>query len=157
VLAHDKIGGFLGIAMVAFEQKDAAMKAHAAYNGRIVDGRTPIRIDLIVDARSVGAVTIPTRPRTLADRLGPPASTSSADIVMNGTATKRIPTAPRAKNNSLVQRVSQRIVAQPQPRPKVKKPPKRLQRKTQADLDRELDAWLAEAPPKPTPAAHAHG
>ncbi|KAJ7065012.1 hypothetical protein C8F01DRAFT_1129131 [Mycena amicta] len=63
-LVHNSQGHSKGMAVVVFQRPGDAAIAQAKYNGRTVDGRKPLRIQVMVDA-----VPEPQAPPTLFDRL----------------------------------------------------------------------------------------
>jgi len=81
-LSYDAKGNSKGIASVSFTKRGDASKAFAQYNGRLVDGKRPMKIEIIVD---------PARPPTLSQRVAPaPIATPAPPMsgaAANGAAT----------------------------------------------------------------------
>jgi len=80
-LHYDASGRSKGIATVTFQKKGDGAKAFQQYNNRLIDGKRPMKIEIVVD---------PSRPLPLASRVAPaPAATKAA--------TPRTGTAPRGR------------------------------------------------------------
>ncbi|KAF7316235.1 RNA annealing protein [Mycena indigotica] len=58
-----------GMAVVSFQRPGDARKAQERFSGSMIDGRRPIRIQIIVDEAAPEATATPTRTPTLFDRL----------------------------------------------------------------------------------------
>ncbi|KAF8191803.1 hypothetical protein BJ912DRAFT_1021980 [Pholiota molesta] len=156
-LVYNSQGKSKGMAVVWFQRPGDALVARAKYNGRVVDGRRGIKIEIMVDSDMPTArpQAVPPTP-TLFDRLAPPPTqTTAAAPSQNNTP---VPTGPR-------QHVQPKPAAPPKPLPtaavkeapipprrfKAKKGPKRLKKRqravtTVADLDKEMEDYRASAP-----------
>ncbi|KAJ3509228.1 hypothetical protein NLJ89_g5334 [Agrocybe chaxingu] len=144
-LVYNSQGRSKGMAIVTFQRPGDAAIAQAKYDGRVVDGRRAIKIELMVDKSSV-PLSGPPPTLTLLNRLAP------APTPPNGVApSTSTPTAPRVPARPQTQR-SVPIVkpaAIPPRRIKQKKGPKRLKKReavTVADLDKEMEDYRAAAP-----------
>jgi len=70
-LSYDASGRSKGVAAVTFSKKGDANKAYQQYHNRLIDGKRPMKIEIVVD---------PSRPLPLASRVAP------AVVVTNGAA-----------------------------------------------------------------------
>jgi THO complex subunit 4 len=69
-LHYDSAGRSKGVATVLFSRKGDGTKAFQTYNNRLIDGKRPMKIEIVVD---------PTAPVPLAQRVAPaPAATATA-------------------------------------------------------------------------------
>ncbi|KIM47157.1 hypothetical protein M413DRAFT_270472 [Hebeloma cylindrosporum] len=147
-LVYNSQGKSKGMAVVWFQRPGDALVARAKYDGKIVDGRRPIKIEILLDGTPSPAAAQVAPPRTLLNRLEPASpATSTQQILVQAAASK---SAPRPLN------VTPRAVpapAKPVPIPprrfRQKKGPKRLKKKepvTVADLDKEMEDYRASAP-----------
>ncbi|KIK98588.1 hypothetical protein PAXRUDRAFT_133911 [Paxillus rubicundulus Ve08.2h10] len=78
-LHHDSVGRSKGVAAIHFQRKGDGTKAYQQYNNRLIDGKRPMKIEIVVD---------PARPapfQSLASRVAPPpaAAAASASAVPN--------------------------------------------------------------------------
>ncbi|KAF8888552.1 hypothetical protein BD779DRAFT_1523636 [Infundibulicybe gibba] len=75
-LHYDSAGRSKGVAAVHFQHKGDGTKAYQQYNNRLIDGKSPMKIEIVVDpARPV--------PQSLASRVAP-----AAQATTNGAQTK---------------------------------------------------------------------
>ncbi|KAK1228124.1 hypothetical protein PQX77_008859 [Marasmius sp. AFHP31] len=162
---YNSAGKSKGMAVVSFQRPGDALVAQGKYDGKFVDGRRPIKIEIISDTRTILSsttstpVATPPQPPSLFDRIekkttSPPTGPSS----MNGTHINGV------KNNHSLPRqaaAAAKIVAStPQgstssqvpvpPRRRIKKGPKRLKKqlprsKTAEELDKEMEDYRAAA------------
>ncbi|KAG6333214.1 hypothetical protein ID866_5869, partial [Astraeus odoratus] len=117
------------------------------YDGKFVDGRRPIKIEIIVDSdHDVPKPTAPATP-SLLNRLGgvlasksSPANAAPVPAPNHAPNNARAPAPP----NSLAPRVAPRPVITSIPRRRQKKGPKRV-KKSRAQLDQEMEDYRAEA------------
>ncbi|KAL1695791.1 hypothetical protein GGG16DRAFT_108962 [Schizophyllum commune] len=68
-LVYNSQGHSKGMAIVAFQRKGDAAVARAKYHGKVVDGRRPILIEIIVDDDAPSAAA-PAGPPSLIERIG---------------------------------------------------------------------------------------
>ncbi|KAI4522486.1 hypothetical protein K525DRAFT_198717 [Schizophyllum commune Loenen D] len=68
-LIYNSQGHSKGMAIVAFQRKGDAAVARAKYHGKVVDGRRPILIEIIVDDDAPSAAA-PAGPPSLIERIG---------------------------------------------------------------------------------------
>ncbi|OBZ65642.1 mRNA export protein mlo3 [Grifola frondosa] len=147
-MVYNSQGKSKGMAVVSFQRPGDAVIARGKYNGKIVDGRRPIKIEIIVDEDGPQKIVTPPpnlQVPSLLQRLGatiPPPAQSIAK-------TMNPPTEPRKQS---VVRVLPTGPRQPVTNPKVrlrtKKGPKRiqkLQKKSLAELDQEMEDYRANA------------
>jgi len=86
-LNYDQHGKSKGIATVTFARKGDGSKAHTQYNNRLIDGKRPMKIEMVLG---------PAPPPTLAQRVAPaPAATAVQAAARNAQKTRRAPR-PRA-------------------------------------------------------------
>ncbi|KAL0959671.1 hypothetical protein HGRIS_011370 [Hohenbuehelia grisea] len=71
-LHYDASGRSKGIAAVQFTRKGDGHKAFQQYNSRLIDGKRPMRIEILVDPRVAA-------PATLAARVAPAATAAATD------------------------------------------------------------------------------
>ncbi|KAI0676538.1 hypothetical protein C8Q78DRAFT_28837 [Trametes maxima] len=154
-IVYNSQGKSKGMAVVTFARPGDAAVARAKYNGKIVDGRRPIKIEIIVDEDDARKpAPPPTAAPSLLDRLSP----------------QRVPTQgpiqPNAKQAPLQGKKPATLPPTPAHTPKVrlrsKKGPRRLnkqrqqgqqpqhprqlpKKKTVEDLDREMEEYKARA------------
>ncbi|KAI9063740.1 hypothetical protein FKP32DRAFT_1592145 [Trametes sanguinea] len=150
-MVYNSRGQSKGMAVVTFARGGDASVARAKYNRKIVDGRRPIMIELVVDddeARPAQA-SRPSAPSLLQRISLPPAAQAAAQS--NG----RKPAAPQAKGGNAAG-AAPPAATNPRKRLRAKKGPRRLnkqqqqarqpqKKKTAEDLDREMEEYRARA------------
>ncbi|KAJ8516252.1 hypothetical protein ONZ45_g6404 [Pleurotus djamor] len=142
-----KNGKSKGMAVVSFIRAGDAVVARTKYNGKIVDGRKPIKVEIIVDndlpATTTPSPTIP----SLFSRLGP--STPTANNAPKPHVQVNLP--PKTASTPNPQTSRPAVSTQVPPKRRVKKGPRRLNKrqplasKSKEDLDKEMDDYLASA------------
>jgi THO complex subunit 4 len=144
-LVYNSQGRSKGMAVVWFQRPGDALVARAKYHGKIVDGRRPIKIEILLDDNPA-----PKPPQTLLNRLAPAAPVRQTQGIRVPPAEVSTSTLPRP-----LKATPQTTSAQAKPTPipprrlRQKKGPKRLKKreqKTVADLDKEMDEYRASAP-----------
>ncbi|KAF7325341.1 RRM domain-containing protein [Mycena venus] len=120
-LHYDANGRSKGVATVIFSKKGDGNRAFAQYNNRLIDGRRPMKIEIVVDPSR------PAPPATLASRVAPAPAASAA-----ATNTPRAG-APRGRGGGRRGRGG---------RSKGERTPK-----TAADLDAEMEDYTASSAP----------
>jgi len=127
-LHYDSNGRSKGVATVIFQKKGDGNKAYQQYNNRLIDGKRPMKIEVVVDPSRLAPIP------TLASRVAPAENTTP---VANGTqAARSRGGAPRGRGKRLGTR-------------KTERPPK-----TAEDLDAEMEDYTASnAAPAVTAAA----
>jgi len=145
-LVYNSQGNSKGMAVVTFQRPGDALAAQAKYDGKIVDGRRPIKIEIISDGASSSIPRGPPPVPTLLNRLGL-ANTIITGLPTNPGPNLVTPTAPRSVP------FHPRLAVKPAPIPprriRQKKGPNRLKKKqplTIDDLDRDMEAYRAAAP-----------
>ncbi|KAJ7666180.1 hypothetical protein DFH06DRAFT_984817 [Mycena polygramma] len=159
-LIYNSQGKSKGMAVVAFQRPGDAVIAREKYDGKIVDGRRPIKIEVIVESgASVPTLPIariaPPQPPTLFDRLqhkGPaPGSSKAVPVAPAGGPA---PIQPRRQQPTAPPRPATPYNANfPVPIPprrfRTKKGPKRLKKKWEArskeQLDRDMEDYRAQS------------
>ncbi|KAF7791638.1 hypothetical protein EIP86_002658 [Pleurotus ostreatoroseus] len=125
-----------GMAIITFQRSEDAMVARKKYNGKIIDGRRPIKIEIIKDEDEV--VKPAPAPPTLLDRIGlsVPATTTTTTPKAPAATTKPVKKAQVVNSNKNALK----------PR-RQKKGPKRLKKTplTAAELDAEMEEYRAHA------------
>ncbi|KAJ7485301.1 hypothetical protein FB451DRAFT_1337579 [Mycena latifolia] len=164
-LIYNSQGKSKGMAVVAFQRPGDAAIARAKYDGKIVDGRRPIKIEVIVEsgASFPSAPSTPPPPPTLFDRLqtkGPVPGPSKVSTIPGAPGPMSLrfaaPTQPRRHPNQPA----------PPPRPatpynatfpapipprrfRTKKGPKRLKKqwesRSKEQLDRDMEDYRAQS------------
>ncbi|KAH0835905.1 hypothetical protein J3R83DRAFT_9800 [Lanmaoa asiatica] len=140
-LIYNSQGRSKGMALVSFQRSGDAAVARAKYDGKYIDGRRPIKIEIVVDSThpAVSPPPAQTQP-SLLGRLGgtivnPPLSIPPHNHVPNGTLA---PPGPRKQRP---------VFSAPlavTPRRRQKKGPRRV-KKTLAQLDQEMEDYRAAA------------
>ncbi|KAI0642589.1 hypothetical protein C8Q79DRAFT_1002966 [Trametes meyenii] len=158
-MVYNSQGKSKGMAVVTFARPGDAAVARAKYNGKIVDGRRPIKIEIIVDEDDARkpAPPLPATP-SLLDRLSPQRAPAQGPAQSNAK-----PTIPQGKNAALNAAPPPAAPAHnPKVRLRSKKGPRRLnkqrqqgqvaqqprqppKKKTAEDLDREMEEYKARA------------
>ncbi|KIM60645.1 hypothetical protein SCLCIDRAFT_1216708 [Scleroderma citrinum Foug A] len=150
-LIYNSQGRSKGMAIVAFQRPGDAEVARAKYDGKFVDGRRPIKIEIIVDSQAAPAPPKPPpqAPPSLLNRLGGvvPANGMPANAAPPISAPNHAPNKVQAKSPQ--KPLAPRVVPRPQPvavaaapRRRQKKGPKRV-KKSRAQLDQEMDQYRA--------------
>ncbi|KAI0656951.1 hypothetical protein C8Q70DRAFT_935288 [Cubamyces menziesii] len=146
-MVYNSQGRSRGMAVVTFARTGDAAVARAKYNGKIVDGRRPIKIELIVDEDAVrrAAPPAPAVP-SLLDRLSGPKPTQGAThpnarqpAAQPGKGTGAATPAHNPKVRLRAKKGPRRLNKQ---RQQAKQPPKK---KTAEELDREMEEYKARA------------
>ncbi|KAL0960033.1 hypothetical protein HGRIS_011681 [Hohenbuehelia grisea] len=148
-----------GMAVVTFQRSGDAAAARAKFHGKIVDGRRPIKIEIVVDSEKAPASAPPPPP-------GPPSLFSRLSAPVNGKTTtspamsapaspRPINVTPRAANPPRAAPPVRANQSQPIPIPprkvRQKKGARRLnkrvkpEKKTKEDLDKEMEDYQAQA------------
>ncbi|KAF9010157.1 hypothetical protein BDQ17DRAFT_1234813 [Cyathus striatus] len=160
-LLYNSQGRSKGMAIVQFQRASDATAARAKYNGKIVDGRTPIKIEIIYDGAPV--------------TVAPNASPAPQPSLLSRLGLQKPPTpSPRAGHTKAAQQAagapvyfppaSAAVPIDPPRRQRLKKGAKRVNKGVAAvsaaiavanlrsraklnvkDLDAEMDAYRAEA------------
>lgn len=120
-LHFDSAGRSKGVAAVTFARKGDGNKAYSQYNNRLIDGKRPMKIEILVD---------PSRPQTLAERVAPVAAVAAA----GGAQAQPARTKGAAGRGRGRGRVGARKTANKTP-------------KSVADLDAEMEDYTASNAP----------
>ncbi|KAF7325873.1 RRM domain-containing protein [Mycena kentingensis (nom. inval.)] len=115
-LHYDANGRSKGTATVVFKQKGDGNRAFTQYNNRLIDGKRPMKIEIVSD---------PAKPAPLASRVGPPQVAKGAAANAVKTASTRGRGGRRGRGGA---------------RAKVERKPV-----TAADLDAEMEDWTASS------------
>jgi len=115
-LHYDANGRSKGVASVIFQKKGDGNKAYQQYNNRLIDGKRPMKIEVVVDPSRLAPTP------SLASRVAPVENTA---VVTNGTQTARTRGVPRGRGR----RQGTRKTERPQ--------------KTVEDLDAEMEDYTA--------------
>ncbi|KAL0064430.1 hypothetical protein AAF712_008594 [Marasmius tenuissimus] len=167
---YNSAGKSKGMAVVSFQRPGDALVAQGKYDGKFVDGRRPIKIEIISDTSTILSststpVAAPPQPPSLFDRIEKKtASTPTGPSSINGTQSMNGTHINGVKNNHSLPRqaaAAAKIAAgTPQgstpsqipipPRRRIKKGPKRLKKqlprsKTAEELDKEMEDYRAGA------------
>ncbi|RPD55997.1 hypothetical protein L227DRAFT_579211 [Lentinus tigrinus ALCF2SS1-6] len=156
IMVYNSQGKSRGTAIVSFTRPGDAVVARAKYNGKIVDGRRPIKIEIITDeddARKTAPAPAPAGPPSLLDRIAPAnprqAVAAAGAPVVNGQ--KKVATTPvsgkvhlRTKKGPrrLNKQRGQQQAVQQQQQQRQQQPAKQKQNpKTREELDAEMDDY----------------
>ncbi|PCH35064.1 hypothetical protein WOLCODRAFT_27614 [Wolfiporia cocos MD-104 SS10] len=83
-LHYDSTGRSKGVAAVHFQRRGDGTKAFQQYNNRLIDGKRPMKIEIVVDP------TRPAPPASLASRVAPaPVAAAPTEGVRNGGRPRR--------------------------------------------------------------------
>ncbi|KAF9528687.1 hypothetical protein CPB83DRAFT_766388 [Crepidotus variabilis] len=139
-VVYNSQGRSKGMAVVTFQRAGDAAVARAKYHGKVVDGRRPIQIELMVENLPVVKTPPINPPNTLLSRIAP--------APMSTAPTKKV--VPVAPVTHFTSRVAPALVAPasiPPRRVRTKKGPKRLNKRavTAEDLDQEMEDYRAAA------------
>ncbi|KAJ6627828.1 hypothetical protein B0H10DRAFT_1992089 [Mycena sp. CBHHK59/15] len=161
-LIYNSQGKSKGMAVVAFQRSGDAAIARSKYDGKIVDGRRPIKIEVIIESNSPEPLT-PRQPPSLFDRLqnkGATQGPSNTPHIVGGRGPISLrfatPTQPRRNPNQHTQPprpATPYATTFPAPIPprryRAKKGPKRLKKfyesKSKEQLDREMEDYRAQS------------
>lgn len=170
-VVHDARGMTKMAAVASFVDPAHAAKAVELYNGKVIDGKEPIRVEQVgvnpkarpppppppsgpsahrPNLRHPVASTSQSNPPPVANSLlnrvsQAPAPTTSLLARVSPRAVPPAPSRPMAPRKPQTQPLN--VTPHPPPKPKrfVKKGPKRLQKVTQLQLENELDQWRNSA------------
>ncbi|KAJ3550874.1 hypothetical protein NM688_g4981 [Phlebia brevispora] len=137
-IVYNSQGNSKGMAIVTFQRREDAMAARKKYNGKIIDGRRPIKIEIVKDEDDASKPP-PAAPPSLLQRIGLAVGPAAVAAPSNGA----VPPAPTTKKAQPV-----RVPASKPLKPrKQKKGPKRLKKVslTVAQLDAEMEEYRAHA------------
>ncbi|EJF57379.1 hypothetical protein DICSQDRAFT_111837 [Dichomitus squalens LYAD-421 SS1] len=149
LMVYNSQGRSRGMAVVAFARPTDAAVARAKYNGKIVDGRRPIKIEIVTDddqPRNAAPAPAIAQPSLLA-RLGPVPPTTANVLQVNGKKANAQPAAVPASRPAAVP------AAQPKARTRTKQGARRLKKQrrpkpmTAAELDAQIEEYLANRAP----------
>ncbi|KAF8531143.1 hypothetical protein JB92DRAFT_250045 [Gautieria morchelliformis] len=126
-IVYNSNGRSKGMAVVNFQRSGDAAEARRKYNGKIIDGRRPLKIELITDPPDA-----PVKVKSLAERLERPIAKGTT----NSNAHNLNPPGPTARVPNVTPQTQRR---------KFKKGPRRL-KKSVEQLDREMETYMAAAP-----------
>jgi len=139
-LIYNSQGKSKGMAVVTFQRPGDAAAARAKYNGKIVDGRRPLKIEIVVDSTLPNIVPTYIETPSLLARLG-----GGANAVNKGAGVVPPPTQPRRVPQS---GPSPNTAPQPPRRVRYKKGPKRIKKTAQVtkdQLDKDMEDYRASA------------
>ncbi|KAI0760125.1 hypothetical protein C8Q74DRAFT_203652 [Fomes fomentarius] len=167
LLVYNSQGKSRGMAIVSFSRPGDATVARAKYNGKIVDGRRPIKIEIVADdnddARKPPAPT-PSAVPSLLNRISPPtpaqaAAAARAAPPVNGQKKAPAPASnapipptkvrlrtkkgPRRLNKQRGQQQANQQQQQGQKQQNAKQTKPKPKSKTREELDREMEEYRA--------------
>jgi len=148
-LVYNSQGNSKGMAVVTFQRPGDALAAQAKYDGKIVDGRRPIKIEIISEGVSSPILRVPPPTLTLLNRLSPANTLTTRPLTENihPEPSPATPTGPRSV--MFHPRVAAvKAASVPPIKMRQKRGPKRLKKRapTVDDLDREMEEYRAAAP-----------
>jgi THO complex subunit 4 len=133
-LHYDSAGRSKGVAAVHFQRKGDGTKAYQQYNNRLIDGKRPMKIEIVVDPAR------PAPPQSLASRVAPPPAAAAAAAA---TAAGVVPHARAARPAVRGARRGRGRGRKTNERPQ----------KSVADLDAEMEDYTASNVTAPAAAA----
>ncbi|KAI8976672.1 hypothetical protein BD414DRAFT_446192 [Trametes punicea] len=149
-MVYNPQGRSRGMAVVTFARAGDAAVARAKYNGKIVDGRRPIKIELVVDEDDVRPAPppAPAMPSLLQRLSAPTPSRATAlpnarQLVGPTVSTVESQPATNPKKRLRAKKGPRRLNKQRQQLQQAKQPPP--PKKTAEDLDREMEEYRASA------------
>ncbi|KAM5531235.1 hypothetical protein V8D89_015101 [Ganoderma adspersum] len=163
LMVYNSQGKSRGMAVVAFARPGDAAVARAKYNGKIVDGRRPIKIEIVTDEESPrnsapAAVGAPAQP-SLLSRLAKPtpaqaaAATNVAPQINGRKALAQVqnaqaaPVAPPPRDRVRQKRGAGRLKKQRAQQGQQQQAQHRKQKsKTREELDAEMEDYRANGP-----------
>ncbi|OSX61079.1 hypothetical protein POSPLADRAFT_1074812 [Postia placenta MAD-698-R-SB12] len=152
-IVYNSQGKSKGMAVVSFARTADAAIARAKYNSKIVDGRRPIKIEIVKDEDE--AAQAPPKTPSLLDRLAKP-PTAPVHAAQKAAPPAKQPRAHQAPRANAAKPPQQQRQQQQAPattakaRLRQKKGPRRLKKaaavkKTAAELDQEMEEYRASA------------
>jgi len=148
-IVYNSQGKSKGMAVVAFQRASDAAVARAKYNGKIVDGRRPIRIEIIKDEDETPQA--PPKAPSLLERIGQPTARPARPVAAPAVVPAVQPQKPKPKPKPARANVPQQpVIANAKARLRQKKGPKRIKKvanvkKSVAELDQEMEDYRASA------------
>ncbi|EKM57522.1 uncharacterized protein PHACADRAFT_251196 [Phanerochaete carnosa HHB-10118-sp] len=141
-VVYNSQGNSKGMAVVAFYKPESATLARQKYNGKIIDGRRPIKIEIIKDEDDAPRANgVPQAAPSLLQRMAGPAPIFTAQPQSSKQSTKKAAASTRAPAAA-----ASRVAANPPRKQRRKKGPKRVKKAvTVADLDAEMEDYRAQA------------
>ncbi|KAG6902167.1 hypothetical protein C0995_003641 [Termitomyces sp. Mi166 len=144
-LVYNSQGHSKGMAIVSFARPGDAMLAKQKYDGKVVDGRRPLKIEIITEGTPLpGAPTGPPPTPSLLNRIGNPAN--AQPTAANGARIS--PQAQKARSQTQIIPPSNAAIPIPPRRIRQKKGPKRIKKRaaiTVDQLDKEMEDYRAAA------------
>ncbi|KAF9219518.1 hypothetical protein BS17DRAFT_740665 [Gyrodon lividus] len=142
-LIYNSQGRSKGMAVVSFQRPGDAAVAREKYDGKFIDGRRPIKIEIVLDSIDAAVKAPPTQAQpSLLGRLGSIFAANTAPMIpVQNHAPKGNPaaTAPRKPP---APRIFHSVPVAVVPRRRHKKEPRRV-KKTFAQLDQEMEEYRA--------------
>jgi len=126
-----------GMAVVTFQRATDAVLAQSKYNGKVIDGKHKLKIELVTDGEEPLPQAVKEQP-TLLSRIATRIATQPAP---NPTPSNELSTPP-------VQRPAKNLtptIFVAGPKKRTKKGPKRIVKKSLAQLDQEMEDYRASA------------
>jgi THO complex subunit 4 len=127
-----------GMAIVTFHRPADAGVARSKYNGKVIDGKHKLKIELVTDNDELSPETTkeqPNTPPSLLSRIAGPRIQVASVQAPNNAATTQPPQHPAKRKSAIPIVVSA-------PRKRTKKGPKRV-KKSLAQLDQEMEEYRA--------------
>ncbi|KAH7886848.1 hypothetical protein F5I97DRAFT_1870706 [Phlebopus sp. FC_14] len=143
-LIYNSQGRSKGMAVVSFQRVGDATIARAKYDGKFIDGRRPIKIEIVVDSNetTAKAPVTQTQPSLLGRLGGVVGANGAATIVLAQNHAPKNAQPPRPPRKQIAPRVVQNPPIAVVPRRRQKKGPKRV-KKSLAQLDQEMEDYRA--------------
>ncbi|KAG2128720.1 hypothetical protein DEU56DRAFT_818758 [Suillus clintonianus] len=140
-----------GMAVITFQRPGDAVAARAKYDGKLIDGRRPIKIEIIVDSDdAAGSTPAPAIP-SLLGRIGKVAGAPKSSLLAPQSQVLNINVSPVAPQKIVVTpRTVQTAGTKAVSRRRKKKGPRRLNKtnvaeKSLAQLDQDMEEYRAGA------------
>ncbi|GJE85218.1 RNA recognition motif (RRM) domain-containing protein [Phanerochaete sordida] len=144
-IVYNSQGKSKGMAVVAFHNAESALVARQKYNGKIIDGRRPIKIEIIKDEDDTPKANgVPHAAPSLLQRIAGPKPIFPAQPQPAKQPNKKTKAAPAPAPAPVA--AAPRVAANPAKKQRRKKGPKRVKKTvTVADLDAEMEDYRAQA------------
>jgi len=153
-LVYNSQGKSKGMAVVAFAKPESAALAREKYNGKIVDGRRPIKIEIIKDDDETPSAAPEKKSLSLLERIG---QTSKSVHTAPGAQRTAVKAPAQTKATKAAQKATPKTAAAQRPifagnakaKLRTKKGPKRIQKQQQRkvvtaeQLDQEMEDYRA--------------
>jgi len=142
-IIYNSQGNSKGMAVVSFQRPGDAAVARAKYDGKYVDQKRPIKIEIITDGVAEAQPQAPPAVPSLLSRLGGISAIEGSTHHQRDSGLK-IPTQPRKHKAPASNLIRPNVRVVPRQRVRTKKGPRRV-KKSAMQLDKEMEEYRASA------------